>query len=73
MQFFAELQHCPPLPRFVFEVTEAAHTFSSYNHSKAMTAGDLDQAFNKFLDYRHQISESSVFDTAAGPDILLAR
>jgi hypothetical protein len=72
MQFFAELQYCPPLSRFVFEVTEAAHTFSSYHYSKAMTAGDLDGAFNKCIGYHRQVSESAAFATDGGPDVLFA-
>ena len=71
MQFFSELQFCPPLPRFIFEVTEAAHTFSSYHYSKAMTAGDLDGAFNKCLGYYRQVIASGAIDD--GPDSLLAQ
>ncbi|AEO61292.1 hypothetical protein MYCTH_2071661 [Thermothelomyces thermophilus ATCC 42464] len=74
VQFFAELQHCPPLARFIFEVTEAAHTFSSYNHSKAMTASDLEGAFGKCTGYYRQVAELSASDAdGVGPDVLLAR
>ncbi|GAB1313681.1 C6-zinc finger TF, regulator of conidiation [Madurella fahalii] len=73
MQFFSELQHCPPLARFVFEITEAAHTFSSYNYSKAMTAGDLDGAFNRCISYHSRLFESAALDTDDGPDILFAK
>ncbi|KAL2195622.1 hypothetical protein P885DRAFT_40006 [Corynascus similis CBS 632.67] len=71
VQFFTQLQHCPPLARFIFEVTEAAHTFSSYNHSKVMTASDLDAAFSKCNGYYRQIPQLSSLD--GGPDVLLAR
>ncbi|KAK4130261.1 hypothetical protein BT67DRAFT_452495 [Trichocladium antarcticum] len=73
MQFFEELQYCPPLSRFIFEVTEAAHTFSSYHYSRAMTASDLDGAFKKCIDYHRQVAESPAFATDGGPDVLLAR
>ncbi|KAL2166534.1 hypothetical protein VTG60DRAFT_2547 [Thermothelomyces hinnuleus] len=74
VQFFAQLQHCPPLARFIFEVTEAAHTFSSYNHSKAMTASDLEGAFGKCTGYYRQVAELSASDAdGVGPDVLLAR
>lgn len=73
MQFFAELQHCPPLARFVFEVIETVHTFSSYNYSKAMTAGDLDVALNKCIGYFGQFSGSVALDADAGPDLLVAQ
>ncbi|KAL2158753.1 hypothetical protein VTH06DRAFT_3944 [Thermothelomyces fergusii] len=74
VQFFAQLQHCPPLARFVFEVTEAAHTFSSYNHSKAMTASDLEGAFGKCVGYHRQVAELSECDAdSAGPDVLFAQ
>ncbi|KXX73301.1 Conidial development protein fluffy [Madurella mycetomatis] len=73
MQFFAELQYCPPLARFVFEVTEAVHTFSSYNYSKAMTAGDLDGAFSRCISYHDQFFGMAALDTDGGPDILFAQ
>ncbi|KAK1828974.1 hypothetical protein QBC39DRAFT_264138 [Podospora conica] len=49
MQFFAELPACPPLARFLFEITETVHTFSAYNFAKAMTANDLVEAHQKCL------------------------
>ncbi|KAL2256579.1 hypothetical protein VTK26DRAFT_1462 [Humicola hyalothermophila] len=71
MQFFTELQYLPPLLRFIFEVTEAAHTFSAYHYSKAMTSGDLDGAFTKCLGYYRQVAESGAIDD--GPDSLFAK
>lgn len=73
MQFFTELQYCPQLARFVFEVTEAAHTFSSFNYSKAMTAGDLDGAFNRFISHHSKFFGLAALDTDGSPDILFAR
>ncbi|KAK4148811.1 hypothetical protein C8A00DRAFT_19422 [Chaetomidium leptoderma] len=72
VRFFTELQYCPPLARFIFEVTEAAHTFSSYNYSKAMTASDLDGAFNKCIRYHREATDSAVFNSDAKPDTFLA-
>ncbi len=73
VQFFVELQYCPPLARFIFEVTEAAHTFSTYHYSEATTAGDLDGAFNKCITYHRQAIESGTFDPDGGPDVLIAQ
>ena len=73
MQFFAELQYCPPVARFVFEVTEAVHTFSSYNFSKAMTAEDLETAYGKCLDYYAQLTETFGSDVDSTPDLLFAQ
>ncbi|KAL2131767.1 hypothetical protein VTI74DRAFT_4617 [Chaetomium olivicolor] len=73
MHFFSQLQYCPPLARFIFEVTEAAHTFSSYNYSHAMTASDLDGAVNKCTAALGQALESGAFETDGGPDVLLAQ
>ncbi len=73
MQFFNELQFCPPLARFVFEVTEAVHTFLSYHYSKAMTASDLDEAFNKCIDSHRQAAESATLNPNTGPDAVLAQ
>lgn len=72
-QFFSQLKFCPPLARFIYEVTEAAHTFSSYNYSQAMTAGDLDTAFNKCTAAHRQAVESGAFEKEAGHDVLLAQ
>ena len=69
MQFFAELPACPPVARFLFEVTETAHTFSAYNFAKAMSASDLVEAYHKCLgsysDFTSRCS-SSPFGTADG-------
>ncbi|KAG7285617.1 hypothetical protein NEMBOFW57_010246 [Staphylotrichum longicolle] len=73
VQFFNELQHCPPLTRFIFEATEAAHTFSSYHYSRAMTAADLEAAFNKCLASHRRAAESGTLHPDAGPDALLAQ
>lgn len=73
VQFFNELQHCPPLARFIFEATEAAHTFSSYHYSRAMTAADLEAAFNKCLASHRRAAESGTLHPDAGPDALLAQ
>ncbi|KAK4107507.1 hypothetical protein N656DRAFT_719960 [Canariomyces notabilis] len=73
MQFFTELPHCPSLVRFVFEVTEAAHTFSSYNYSRAMTAADLDGALSKCVSCHGRFVESFAFDTDGGPDVFFAQ
>ncbi|KAK3900155.1 hypothetical protein C8A05DRAFT_17504 [Staphylotrichum tortipilum] len=73
VQFFVELQHCPPLARFIFEATEAAHTFSTYHYSEAMTASDLDGAFNRCLSYHRQAIGSGVLDPDGGPDVLIAQ
>lgn len=72
VQFFSELQFCHPLARFVFEATEAVHTFLSYHHSRAMTAGDLDEALNKCNNSHRRASESGTLNLHAGPDVLLA-
>jgi hypothetical protein len=73
VQFFSELQYCPPLARFVFEVTEAVHTFLSYHHSKAMTASDLDEALNKCTSSHHQAAELAALDPDTGPDVYFAQ
>jgi hypothetical protein len=72
MLFFDELQYCPPLPRFIFEVTEATHTFLTYHFSKAVAASDLDAAFKKCVDYHRQATAFASFDTDHRPDVLLA-
>lgn len=59
VKFFAELQYCPPLARFIFEVIESAHTFATYNYSKAMTSCDLDRAFSKCIGYCHLVAASN--------------
>ncbi|KAK4216514.1 hypothetical protein QBC37DRAFT_91591 [Rhypophila decipiens] len=73
MQFFAELQYCHPIARFLFEVTEVVHTFASYNFSRAMTAEDLENAYGKCLDYYSQFSESLGVDIDSSPDLLFAQ
>jgi len=72
-RFFAELQYCQPLARFVFEVTEAVHTFSSYNFAKAMTSEDLESAYEKCLDYYKQFVETFDSDIDGSPDLLYAQ
>ncbi|KAK4038898.1 hypothetical protein C8A01DRAFT_47538 [Parachaetomium inaequale] len=72
MEFFTQLQYCPPLARFIFEVTEAAHSFLSYNHSEVMTASDLDRAFNKCLGYHRHFAQSGALNMDYGPDVVLA-
>ncbi|KAK3314457.1 hypothetical protein B0H66DRAFT_481924 [Apodospora peruviana] len=73
MQFFAELQYCHPIARFVFEVTEAVHTFAAYNFSKAMTAEDLEGAYEKCLDYHTQFTNTFGQNTDNSPDLLFAQ
>ncbi|KAK4455352.1 hypothetical protein QBC34DRAFT_288582 [Podospora aff. communis PSN243] len=72
MRFFSELQFCPPVARFVFEVTEIVHTFLSYNFSKAMTAADLEEAYGKCLGCLGKFAEQSSPDIASTPDQLFA-
>ncbi|KAK0614888.1 hypothetical protein B0T17DRAFT_371073 [Bombardia bombarda] len=72
-QFFVELQHCHPIARLVFEVTEAVHTFLSYNSSKAMTAEELEGAYEKCLDYYNQFTEIFSSDMDGTPDLLFAQ
>ena len=73
MQFFAELQHCPPLARFMFEVAEVVHTFLTYNLSKAMSAEDLEGAYDKCLGYYHQFTGLSTSDMNSTPDLIFAQ
>ena len=73
MRFFSELNFCPPVARFVFEVTETAHTFLSYNFSKAMTATDLEEAYGKCLGHRARFAEQSSPNIASTPDLLFAQ
>ncbi|KAK3684072.1 putative C6-zinc finger TF, regulator of conidiation [Podospora appendiculata] len=73
MKFFAELHYCPPLAKFIFEVTEVVHTFSAYNFSKAMTAEDLEGAYDKCLDYYGQFSASLGVGLDSSPDLLFAQ
>ncbi|KAK1775495.1 hypothetical protein QBC45DRAFT_335226 [Copromyces sp. CBS 386.78] len=68
-QFLAELEHCPPLSRFVFAVTAAVHTFSSYNFSNAATAEELEDAYGKCLDARDAVC----LDMGTTPDLLFAQ
>ncbi|KAK4180706.1 putative conidial development protein fluffy [Triangularia setosa] len=72
-QFFAELRFCPPSSRFVFEVTETAHTFLSYNYSRAMTASDLEGAYDRCVCSYRQFVESCPPVSNPTPDILLAQ
>ncbi|KAK4159697.1 putative conidial development protein fluffy [Cladorrhinum sp. PSN259] len=72
-QFFADLRYCPSLPRFVFEVTEAAHTFLSYNYSKAMTAGDLENAYDRCISYYNTFAESCPQSLNDSPDLIFAK
>lgn len=69
MQFLAELEQCPPLPRFIFSVTSAVHTFSSYNFSNAATAEELEDAYGKCLDAR----DAFCLDMGTTPDWLFAQ
>ncbi|KAL2018978.1 hypothetical protein VTK56DRAFT_10203 [Thermocarpiscus australiensis] len=73
VQFFAELRFCPPLARFIFEVIEAAHTFSTYNFAESMTASDLEGAFNKCVTYHGRFFQSAPSETGSGPDLLFAQ
>ncbi|KAK3387881.1 putative C6-zinc finger TF, regulator of conidiation [Podospora didyma] len=73
MQFFAELQYCPPLTRFIFEVTEVVHTFLTYNFSKATSAEDLEGAYDKCLGYYRQFTELSAPDMDSTPDLIFAQ
>ncbi|KAK4142834.1 uncharacterized protein C8A04DRAFT_12936 [Dichotomopilus funicola] len=73
VDFFAQLRHCPQPARFLFEVTEAAHTFSSYNQSRAMTTEDLGNAFSKCTECHRQVAESPVLNPDLGPDALFAQ
>ncbi|KAK1761531.1 hypothetical protein QBC47DRAFT_291246 [Echria macrotheca] len=72
MRFFAELHLCPPLARFVFEVTEAVHTFASYNYSRAMTAEDLENAYDKCIRYYSQFSREQGHEMGSTPDLMFA-
>ncbi|KAK3988987.1 putative conidial development protein fluffy [Cladorrhinum sp. PSN332] len=72
-QFFADLRYCPPLPRFIFEVTEAAHTFLSYNYSRAMTAPDLEGAYDRCISYYAQFAEAFPQSLNGSPDLLFAQ
>ncbi|KAK4221780.1 putative conidial development protein fluffy [Podospora fimiseda] len=72
-QFFADLRYCPILPRFVFEVTEVAHTFLSYNYSRAMTAGELETAYDRFISYYNHLSEAFPPPLNNSPDLLFAQ
>jgi len=73
LRFFSELPHCPPTAKFVFAVTEAVHTFSSYNFSRAMTVSDLEDAYAKCLDSYSTFTDESGPDLASTPDILFAQ
>jgi hypothetical protein len=73
VQFFNQLQDCPPLARFIFEVTEAVHTFLTYDFSRAMTADDLDEAFKKCVRCHDRVAESGALDGDPGPDDLFAQ
>ncbi|KAK3396938.1 putative C6-zinc finger TF, regulator of conidiation [Sordaria brevicollis] len=73
MQFLAELEHCPPLPRFVFTVTAAVHTFSSYLFSNAATADELEDAYGKCLDAHKHFKETFSLDIDTTPDLLFAQ
>ncbi|KAK3345539.1 putative C6-zinc finger TF, regulator of conidiation [Neurospora tetraspora] len=73
MQFLAELEHCPPLPRFVFKVTAAVHTFSSYNFSNAATAEELEDAYGKCLDAYKHFKDAFGLDMDTTPDLLFAQ
>ncbi|EGO56196.1 hypothetical protein NEUTE1DRAFT_146941 [Neurospora tetrasperma FGSC 2508] len=73
MQFLAELEHCPPLPRFVFEITTAVHTFASYNFSNAATAEELEDAYGKCLDAYKRFEETFCLDMDTTPDLLFAQ
>ncbi|KAK5651955.1 hypothetical protein OQA88_11497 [Cercophora sp. LCS_1] len=73
MRFFNELTFCLPVARFVFEVTETVHTFSSYNYSRAMTAEDLEDAYRKCIGYYSRFTETYGSDTGSTPDLLFAQ
>jgi len=73
MRFFSELQFCPSVARFIFEVTETVHTFLSYNFSKAMTAVDLQDVYVKCLAYNKRFSEQSIPEVDNTPDLLFAQ
>ncbi|KAK0668734.1 putative conidial development protein fluffy [Cercophora samala] len=72
-QFFAELRFCPPSSRFVFEVMETAHTFLSYNYSRAMTANDLESAYERCVGSYRQFLESFAPASSPTQDTLLAQ
>lgn len=73
MRFFSEVQFCPPIARFTFEVTETVHTFLSYNLSKAMTASDLEDAYSKCIGCYTIFTKHSVRDIANTPELLFAQ
>ncbi|VBB83594.1 Putative Conidial development protein fluffy [Podospora comata] len=72
-QFFAELRFCPPSSRFIFEVMETAHTFLSYNYSRAMTASDLESAYDRCVCSYRQFLESLAPASSPSQDTLLAQ
>ncbi|OIW22938.1 hypothetical protein CONLIGDRAFT_650056 [Coniochaeta ligniaria NRRL 30616] len=47
--FFAQLDRCPELLRFISTVTEIAHTICSYHHDDGVTPADLIPAYDKCL------------------------
>lgn len=73
MRFFGELSFCLPVARFVFEVTEAVDTFCSYNHSKAMTAEDLEEAYRKCVGCFSRFTGAFGPDSGSTPDVLFAQ
>lgn len=73
MQFFAELPACPPVARFLFEITETVHTFSAYNFAKAMTANDLVEAHHKCLGSFSDFTGRCSADPANTADGLFAQ
>ncbi|KAK4183792.1 putative conidial development protein fluffy [Podospora australis] len=73
-RFFAELKYCSPLSRFVFELTEATHTFLSYNYSRAMTSTDLEGVYDRCTGYYKQFVKSTFSaDVDDNPDLLFAQ
>ncbi|KAK4101776.1 hypothetical protein N658DRAFT_506544 [Parathielavia hyrcaniae] len=72
-QFYSQLQFCPPLARFVFEVTEVVHTFTTYCSSTTMTAADLEGAFRRCISCHDQAAESFALEENTRADVLLAQ
>lgn len=72
MHFVAELEHCPPLHRFVFTVTAAVHTFSSYLFSSAAIAEEFEDAYGKCLDAYKHFKDTFCLDMDTTPDLLFA-
>jgi hypothetical protein len=71
--FFDQVEHCPDLLKFIYTITEVAHTFCCYHHDDGVIAADLVSAYNQCLQAWGTFNAWLPSGTEANKDILFAQ